>query len=165
MPRVLSTTTCLHVALLVYLRMVTITRPFSYKDTHIKLRHISIVVIWVVSVIICFLPVLASYFNQEEFYDISRIVLLHGFHSIPVICIIIMYGKLSWTIASHKGISGTKGRREITNQRPNLMIKRIVLCLVVCYLPYLSLWEYAYSVVGKRDPCVIYKFEVHRINN
>ena len=156
-PRMLSTATCLHVALLVYLRMVTITRPLSYAETHIKLRHISIIVIWVMSIIICVVLAVDLYFHEDEIYIVTRVIFLHGFHTIPFISTIIMYGKLSWTVYRQKSISTSDGRREIINQH-NIMVRRIILCLVVCYLPYISMWEYSYSVVGKH--CMAYKSEV-----
>ena len=168
-PRTLSSATCLHVAVLVYLRLVGITQPLKYEQIHHRLRYISIVAIWLVSIVIDLIPVVALRFKQELIYDIFREVIFHGLHTIPVICIVLMYGKLSWVLSErmtrkasvYSTCSAASGQStgQTKKSRSNRIIKGIVLCLLVFYIPYLSAWEYAYSVIAKR--CVTEKIGIY----
>ena len=144
--------------------MVAITKPLSYRKVHIKLRHTSVVIIWMISLIFCSLPVFPLYYQKETIYNASREFILHGFHTIPLILIVIMYGKMAWTVFEQNDLCSTYGKSEVTNKQSFGITKTVVLCLLVCYLPYLSMWEYTYSVMSKRKPCVVSNFEVSCIN-
>ena len=139
---------------------MAITRPLAYIEIHIKLRHTSLVAIWLVSIVFCSLPVLTSYFEQEECYDIAIRTIIHGLHTIPVLGIFLMYIRLACKITNHKRISIADGKNLIANKENNRLIRRVVISLFLCYLPYISMWEYTYAVTSNRHPCLLNKLEV-----
>ena len=164
-PNVLSASSCWHVALLVFLRLLAVTKPLEYEDMHKKLRYISLLIIWLLSICVCLLPLLSLIVKSAGLYKFSRILVLHGLHTIPLIVIAILYVKFFYEI--HKSAASTNQQLQRLSQGVNMrtsklnemaksrqmkMMKGVVICLVVCYVPYLVWWEYNSSVVGKRRP-------------
>ena len=109
-------------------------------------------------------------------HEFTKYLLIHGFHTLPVFCIIGMYVKLSLRIKRTHIASqsfnelpaslndNTKNYRK--KKSSSQIIKRTIVGLVVCYLPYIICWQYVSSVMMKRDPLKSYKGEVrwHKIS-
>ena len=152
----LEFSTILHVALLVFLRLITVRNSLSQGDGIIKLRLYLVISIWILSIAVTFLPFLASVLKMKEFYCYSALVNLHCFNTAPVIGIIIMYGLLLWTIQKEQrqkknnfpGMDTLKA--EENNRRMTSIISRVVILLLICYLPYLVEKHYFYGTVMKR---------------
>ena len=170
-PNIVSSSSCLHVAFLVLLRVLAVTKPLGYEDIHKKLRHIILGTIWILSICVCILPVISERFHVEWLYTFSRGLVLHGLHTVPIIAIIILYVIFFYTI--HKSVASTNQElrtsgiqmrtsrfRAMAKSRQMKMMKGVVVCLVVCYVPYLIWWEYNMTVCEKRAPYVVNTTEV-----
>ena len=96
-PNILETTSILHVTLLVFLRLLAVTDPMKYKEAHIKSRHKSIIVIWLTSIIVRLIALISQKYHTKAFFY-YRYFLLHMFHTIPIIMIVIMYVTLIMTL-------------------------------------------------------------------
>ena len=168
-PNVFSTSSCLHVTLLVLLRYFAVSRPAKYALFHTKIRRKSIIVIWMISVITPVIAVVAQLSRTWNFYFYYRYVNLHLFHTIPILCIVLMYAKLILMVRKRskqalETMSEDEGDKKVeidkVNQKMTLMVQRVVLFLVVCYVPYLAWMQYYYMHFPERRPYVVKSFEV-----
>ena len=175
-PNVLSTCNCLHVALLVYLRLMSITQAFKYKKTFRQHRYKSIVIMWVTSVVINIVPLLMVYYKHEELFLFFRHFILYTFHVFPIIYIVVVYAKLIHAIKTRNRKEAETRMSEVSYAKVNFnnklstkMIQGIVVCLIVCYLPYLAWWQYAMTVLRAdgarwcpvRERIIVYPSEVN----
>ena len=163
-PNILETTSILHVTLLVFLRLLAITDPMKYKEAHIKSRHRSIIVIWLLSIIVRLVALLSQKYHSKVFFY-YRYFLLHIFHTIPIIMIVIMYGTLIMTLKKRSAtlLTMTEQSQQLSdsiNRKMTIVVKRIVVSLLICYVPFLS-WEQYYMIIAEREPFMIYKNEVN----
>ena len=174
-PKLFSTSTCLHVFLLVFLRRSAIVHPTTYKKTSaFKQRYKLTMAIWIISTSLCLFPIIARYADSSHLREIINYLLLHGFHTLPVTCIIGMYMNVSWTIKRHQipnptarkisvsylpgsGMDKNKKRRK---PKACEIIKRVIVCLVFCYFPYIVCWQYVTAIMMKRNPLHAYNGEV-----
>ena len=114
---------------------------------------------WIMSAIVNIFPPLAATVREESLREqllmVSRNIVLHGFHTIPIICIIGIYVKLIYEIQSKneekelakaRMSEGTYTRINLNNKLSTKMIKGVAICLIVCYLPYLAWWQYSMIV-------------------
>ena len=150
-PNTLSTCNCLHVALLVYLRLIAVTKALKCKQIHRHHRKKTIVTMWIISFTICLFPPLTAKFNQKKIEVVFKHIILHGFHTIPIIFIVFIYSKLIYIVESKRKMK-TKQRMS-SNTLSTSMVKGVVICLFVCYIPYLAWWQYSmviYRVGGNR---------------
>ena len=154
-PNIVSTCNCLHVALLVYLRLTAITKHIKYKKTIRKHQYKSIAIMWSISVVINIIPVLAAYFDDRATKLIFKHIILYGFHAGPIIFIVVIYAKLIQAVKERNRKEAETRMSEVSHvnvnflQNANLstkMIKGVVVCLIFCYLPYLAWWQYAMVV-------------------
>ena len=155
-PNVLQTSSILHVAVLVYLRLLAILKPMSYKDVHEKVRKRSIPIIWVVSIASRLISVLTQIFEPmpKPFYAAYRYIALHVFHTVPIIFIICMYVKLVWTLKKISEESNTtqatftnvRNPKKSISKKATLLVQRVVLFLLGCYLPFLA-WEQYWEII------------------
>ena len=162
-PNILETTSILHVTLLVLLRLLAVTDPMKYKEAHIKSRHKSILVIWLTSIIVRLIALISQKYHTKAFFY-YRYFLLHMFHTIPIIMIVIMYVTLIMTLKKRSTalITMTEQSQQLSqsiNRKMEIVVKRIVVSLLICYVPFLS-WEQYYMVIAERQPFMIYKNEV-----
>lgn len=166
-PNILETTSILHVTLLVFLRLLAITDPMKYKEAHIKSRHKSIIVIWLTSIIVRLIALLSQKYHSKVFFY-YRYFLLHIFHTIPIIMIVIMYGTLIMTLKKRSAtlLTMTEQSQQLSdsiNRKMTIVVKRIVVSLLICYVPFLS-WEQYYMIIAEREPFTIYKNEVKHLS-
>ena len=174
-PKLFSTSTCLHVFLLVFLRRAAIVHPTSYKKTSaFQQRYKLTIAIWVISTSLCLFPIIARYFDNQHLHEFINYLLLHGFHTLPVALIIGMYVNVSWTIKRHQipnptarkisvsylyG-SGTDKNKKRRKPKASEIIKRVIVCLVLCYFPYIVCWQYVTAIMMKRNPLHAHNSEV-----
>ena len=159
-PNTLSTCNCLHVALLVYLRLIAVTKALKCKQIHRHHRKKTIVAMWIISFTICLFPPLTAKFNQKKIEVVFKHIILHVFHTIPIIFIVFIYSKLIYIVESKRKMktkqrmsSNTLSRVNSNNKLSTSMVKGVVICLFVCYIPYLAWWQYSmviYRVGGNR---------------
>ena len=76
-----------------------------------------------------------------------------------------MYIRLIWTLKRGDAAIGKfphSSCTTITNTKCKQMkiMKGVVACLVICYLPYLAWWQYSTMVLADRDPYKPNLFEV-----
>ena len=107
--------------------------------------------------------------HTDDFYFPYRYIVLHGFHTIPIICILLVHGGLILTLKKKQRhdkdntlqmCNATKVYADSMNTKMILMVQRIVFFLVVCYVPFLAWKHYFYSVISKRSPLRILIAEV-----
>ena len=158
-PNILSTSNVLHIALLVYLRFIAITRPLCYEDTHRRHHNKSPIFIWVLSIVANVFPSLMLCLHSTEWHLAVILLILHTFHTVPIISIVVMYTKMIWVISErNKRMSDAKASEMMSSEasaerermRTNTklstkMIKWVAVCLIFCYFPYLVWWQYARS--------------------
>ena len=153
-PNILTTSICLHVTLLAFLRLVALEVPAKYEEIDQKRRRVAIIIIWVASVTVCAITVISAHFSDTVAL-ISEFFTLHGCHTLPICLIVIMYLRILWTISQKKirGISNVdptelpkaaKFATERINSKKNEMFRMItgnVLRLIICYVPYIVSWH------------------------
>ena len=120
--------------------------------------------IWVISFFINVLAVLSQAFDWYTFYFYFRFIRLYMFWSLPIIVIICMYVRLftkmkkinkkakviiSVRMNSVEGNIMTKNLQKKSEQMTR-SIKRVVICLVLCFLPYLGWLNYYYLNITTR---------------
>ena len=146
-PNILTTSNCLHIALLVYLRFVAITKPLQYENIHRKHHIKSPILIWFISIIVNILSPISLCFGTEVLNFFVVLFILHGFHTIPIVSIIITYVRMIKSInktnEERVRLSEFTDKNEIASSRISTsMIKGVSICLIVCYLPYLFWFQY-----------------------
>ena len=154
-PFTLSSASCLHVTLLVLLRLLAVAKPLKYKDIDKQPSHAPIFIIWLLASCVCLIPVFTERFVQGSclIVHLNRILVLHGLQTIPIICTVLLYIGLIRTIRKtrHGGVLSISERRcstvmnDVLNKQMK-MITGIVISLIVCYLPYLLWLEYCNSM-------------------
>ena len=166
-PNILTASNCLHVTLLVILRLLAVERPMQYEDIHAKFQCKPLIIIWIFSTTVCLLPVISSPFSQDNqsaryFHKFCREIVLHGCHTVPICMIIIMYSRMLWTISkSIERITSAKHRPQIIlnieaqrlKKELTRMVAGIVICLIICYVPYLIQWQI--DILKERNTCDI----------
>ena len=171
-PEVLEMSSVLHVTLLVFLRLLAIMKPISYKQIHTKLRYNSIIVIWLTSMFFHSATKTALLFENKTLFDYGNWFILLSFNILPVVLIIIMYIVLMWILrdktSKNPGPNNVELHSNLNSQLLNnqptiaagaeqmerkmtLAIQRIVLFVIFCYGPFLIWRVYYYAVVNKRD--------------
>ena len=142
-----------------------------------KICYTSILLIWITSMIVTLIAVLAQILELWDFYFYYRYVKLHVFRTIPIICIILMYIKLVWTLNKRSNevkisltlrnvsrVSDNGNSKKLllekSTQKMTLMVKRVVLVLIVCYVPYLMWMQYYYVAFSTRIYYKVHDYEV-----
>ena len=128
-----------------------------------KLRRISITTIWIISVVLPTLPLIASFLKMRELYMFVRLFNLNCFGTLPFIGITTMYGILIWKIKKKRSekkhlvkekITGSE--REASERRMVVVVQRLIVVLLICYVPYLVYKQYAYGVITNRPDHKMY---------
>ena len=148
-PNILSTSNCLHIALLVYLRSMAIAKPLQYEDIHRYHHFISPVIIWLLSIVVnLFPPIALCFYNPLRLVFVY--IVLHGGHTIPIIYIVWRYAKMAQIINKRNEVqrrisevTEDKNRKRLNTKLSTNMITGVAVCLVIFYLPYLVWWQYA----------------------
>ena len=148
-PNILTTCNCLHIALLVYLRFVAITKPLQYERIHRKHHIRSTIIIWCLSFIINISNPIALCYGSKEVHIFVTLFILHGFHTFPIISIIISYVRMIHVIHKRNKeqlrmseFTDEKDRARTSSKLSTKMIKGVSICLIICYVPYLFWFQY-----------------------
>ena len=164
---VLEYSSILHVALLVFLRVITLRNPLSQGDDIRKFRHVAITIIWIISITVVSLDVISQCQGMDDFSMYLNLVNLHCFKTIPVVGIVLMYGLLLWTVnrqqkqTNNIAISTDNSHREARNRRMTAIVSRVVICLLICYLPYLASKHY-FAVTDVKKSLLTQTFKVNK---
>ena len=128
-----------------------------------KLRRISITTIWIISFVLPTLPLIASFLEMRELYMFVRLFNLNCFGTLPVIGITTMYGILIWKIKKKRSEKKhlVKGKsegsdREASERRMVVVVQRLIVVLLICYVPYLVYKQYAYGIITNRPDHKMY---------
>ena len=119
--------------------------------------------IWIISFLLPTVPLIASFLQLREFYMACRLFNLNCFGTLPIIAITSMYCILIWKIKTKetekKHIIGGKSLisdRESSEKRMVAVVRRLIIVLLICYVPYLVYKEYAYGIITKRPDHKLY---------
>ena len=164
----------LHVTLLVLLRLLAIKFPLTYQDMHIKISRICIALIWIISLIVTIIVTFIGTFDDKRNYFVAKIVLLHGFGTFPVICIVFMNASLLRTLSQKRPCIRTPSqgqnttfdrmdslRKETINRKMTILVLKVVGFLMVCYIPLIAWRHHYYSVVVYRENSLLTDTEVY----
>ena len=146
---IVTTSNCLHIALLVYLRVVAISKPWQYESIHRKHHIKTPILIWCIAIIINILGPTSRLFDSKDLNFFASLFILHGFHTFPILSIIFLYTRMINVVNKRntQNMSTSKICDENDGLRTNSklstkMIKGVSICLVVCYVPYLLWFQY-----------------------
>ena len=155
-PHVLEFSSIMHVAVLVFSRLMAV-RELSLTGKHrAKLYLFSVVTIWIVSATFNIIPLIALVLKWKNFYTNVRLLNLHCLSTFPVICIVVMYILLVHTVKKKRKRESMVIPDAITSimkenqQRMVIIVRRLVIMLLVCYLPHLTTHYYFYGIILKR---------------
>ena len=166
-PNILGFSSCLHVTLLVFMRLLAVRYPLSYKTLHKKLRHNAIISIWAITSLGEAIPLFVVPFSSKLIYSYVRLVLLNGFGTIPVISMVIMNVLFAWTVKKRKAStlntspSTAREFNETITRKTNLLVQKVVAFLLVSNTPYLVFANYYDINVFPRDVVKLTKIEVN----
>ena len=95
---------------------------------------------------------ITSTFKDRESYYYYKYFALHCLCTFPVICIVIMYAVLIWTLKRKRGHTKetTSWIADSMNKKITLLVQRVVLFLLICYVPYIVWKQYLFGVAGKK---------------
>ena len=156
--RVLEFSSVLHVTLIVLQRWITIRKPFSKAKHRTNLWGFLILFIWIICIIFRTTPLIALALKMRDFYVVIRLFNLHCFGTFPVIAITCMYDMIVRTVKMKKcqdksNLTSPETDSEIVNarsQRTALIVRRLVIVLLICYLPDVAWKTYFYGVIIQR---------------
>ena len=154
---VLEISSVLHVTLLVFLRLWVILKPLSCQELHTKMRHISIISIWIISILTNILPGIFWHLKMGPEYQYIGLINTYCFGLIPVVSIVFMYALIYWTIkkksrAAKDTLEGTENcPLDLDSMKMTLLVTRVLLVLLVCYTPYV-IWKEYYYGIGIANP-------------
>ena len=163
-PSILQTASVLHVTVLVFMRLLAISRPTTYRDTHKQIRFKSIIIIWILSITTHLFCVVPQFFTTEIFYLhyalICTYIDLYVFRALPVVSIVLMYVTLIWILKRNKSsdtqtsLDNAQSLAEAQSNRMTLMVMRIVSFLLIFYVPRLIWWQYFIITSMEKRPWI-----------
>ena len=175
-PYVLEMSSCLHVTFLVFLRLIAIKFPLSYQTRNLKMRRITIIVIWTTSVLAQSIPLAIMYSKKKEDYFLARLTIVHCFGTFPVVCIVVMNILLLCIIARKPKLTSNQTTAtdmmmdrkslpisESMSKKMTMLVQKVVTFLLFCYIPYLAWAHYFYAVIIQRDNPEVSENEVKKL--
>ena len=182
-PNTLEFSSCLHVSLLMFFRLLSVRYPLSFKILSKKLRHTSIITIWATTICGQAIPLfILPLTESKRVYSYVRLVLLNISGTIPVITMVIMNILFAYTVKKRKAcIPSTASEAparlaeappEIVSNKPNNFNEKIanktnslvqidVVFLLICYTPYLIFSYYYYIEIFPRHDVKLTPIEVN----
>ena len=156
-PHVLEFSSIIHVAVLVFSRLMAVRELSLNGKRRAKLYLFSVITIWMVSVTFNIIPLIALFMKWKTFYTNVRLLNLHCLSTFPVICIVVMYTLLVHTVKKNQMresmVTSTVAVTSImkaNQQRMVVIVRGLVIMLLVCYLPHLTTHYYFYGIILKR---------------
>ena len=141
---------CFHVALIVFLRCLAIAKPYNFRTWHERITDIGISIIWIFLILICLVPTMicTKLFttkimpkNYKNMYITSLEVLYHGILTSPILLIAVMY--LILLIILNRG-KKNEGDLVGSSKKESLgsMIRWITISTLLCYTPIIVTRQY-----------------------
>ena len=97
---ILTSYSCFFVALIVFLRVLVVKQPLTYKDAHKKIGRIGSIVIWSFALLVNLCPLIVALpplFNIS-LYGITFVWTIRVSLSLPILLTLIMYGMLLYAL-------------------------------------------------------------------
>ena len=136
---------------------MAVRNPFSEEKRLALYRRISISLVWITSIVFRTIPLVFSALKMKTSVVYMCTINLYCFRVFPVFAIIIMWGLLIWT-AKRKQTHGEsylqnlKYSTEESNSRKMAeIVRRLVIILLVCYIPNLVWSQYIWFVIRERS--------------
>ena len=139
---VLQGCSCYLVAVIVFLRLVSIKTQLPTTSAHNRLSNIISVAITIVLLLISLIGFILSFnpFYNKTPHTIYKIIAFHIFFTFPILSTLIMYAVLLHMLRQKRDTDSTKFRK--TKKSLAKLTKRIVICMVVCNMPFIIWVQY-----------------------
>ena len=157
-PNTLTSSECLHVFLIVSFRFITFLKPFEYQEIHKKYQSMLIPGIWSMAFLLNLLPLICLLLDHEKYYLAFKYLVIHGLHSAQLVLIAGTYTVTLLIISNQSSIYGQHEDHEKTHFTK--MVSAIILCMFVCYLPYIIEWHIDVTMVPVKESCEINQGDV-----
>ena len=158
----LEVSSILHVALIVYLRLMAVLQPMRTNEGIIAKSNYLLIAIWVLVII--------NNIFRFIFFAIDSKAALHMMDQFnfwvlvvtPVILIISFYVMLIFSVWKKKNSKENsipeqaRSKKEKENTRTTKIVMRMVIILLLCYTPYISLLTNLYTKVTYAVSCLYF---------
>ena len=152
-PNILTSSECLHVFLIVSFRFITFLKPFEYQEIHKKYQSMLIPGIWSIAFLLNLLPLIYLLLDDEKYYLVFKYLVIHGLHSAQLVLIAGAYTLTLFIISRQSSIHGQQENHE--KEHFTKMVSAVILCMFVCYLPYIIEWHIDVTMVPVKESCEI----------
>ena len=155
----LEVSSILHVALIVYLRLMAVLQPMHTNEGIIAKSNYLLIAVWA-------LVIISNLFRFIFFAIDSKTVLIImdqiNFWALvvtPVILILLFYLMLIFSVWKKKNSKENtipeqaRSKKEKENTRTTKIVMRMVIILLLCYTPYISLLTNLYAKVTYAVSC------------
>ena len=139
---------CYFVALIVLFRLMSVKNPMTFRtglpttSKYKKLSNIISVTIGLVLLLISLIGFILSFnssYNKTP-YIICKVSAFHIFFTLPILSTLIMYGVLLCALKQNADTISTQLRE--TKDFMAKLTKGVVICLIVCNMPYIIWAQY-----------------------
>ena len=126
--------------------------PLKYQEIQIKLRHIGVIMIWILSIGRTLSALMTQTFDLC-FYLYYRDAIIYLFYTIPIVSVIVMYMTMIYILREKRKQERPRMSQLTNNQvdavgkKMTLMVQRVVICLLICFIPYL-VWCHYFNVIS-----------------
>ena len=155
---ILETSSILHVTLLVFLRLKGVKHPLQPGENKRNVRISYVFSVWIISISSSITPMIFLATEKFEVFRYTKIFTLHCFGTFPVIAITIMWRSLlkiakASSKNSHPNFDTIlQSKKDISQRRIVKVVYRLVIALLICYIPFLFWKQYFYSIILTRVP-------------
>ena len=152
-PNTLTSSECLHVFLIVSFRFITFLKPFEYQEIHKKYQSMLIPGLWSMAFLLNLLPLICLLLDHDKYYLAFKYLVIHGLHSAQLVLITGTYTVTFLIISNQSSIYGQHEDHE--KKHFTKMVSAVILCMFVCYLPYIIEWHIDVTMVPVKNSCEI----------
>ena len=157
---VLQGSSCYLVALIVFLRLLSIKYPLRFRTTHRNISNIISVSIWIALSLIASIGFISSFYSLKTGLT-ARVIAFHIFFSLPILSTIVMYGVLLHILKQKADIesnftensqivSQIISKTRETKKSTAKLVKGVVICMIVCNLPWILWIQYLGVYINSR---------------
>ena len=109
--------------------------------------------IWCLAFLFNLLPLICLLLDHEKYYLVFKYLVIHGLHSAQLVLIAGTYTLTLLIISNQSSIHGQQENHEKTHFTK--MVSAVILCMFVCYLPYIIEWHIDVTMVPVKESCEI----------
>ena len=126
------------------------------NENTVRILYVSSV--WIISIIFGIVPVMVLAFGSFETWTYTKMFTMHCFQTFPVISIIIMWGSLlriAEEISRNDPLNSEMNLQsveELNHRRIVKVVHRLVIALLICYIPFVCWRQYFCSIIYTRYP-------------